>query len=139
MSTFRALLRVGRPSRRGVAASVGLGSLTVLAGVGLMSVSGYLISRAAEHPPILALTVAIVAVRAFGIGRPVARYFERLMSHDLAFGAMARMRVSFYRTLEPRVPGLTEGYRRGELLSRMVEDVDALQGLLLRGIAPPRR
>jgi len=137
VSTLRELLRLGRPAPRGVARSVGLGAVTVLAGVGLMSVAGYLISRAAEHPPILSLTVAIVAVRAFGIGRPVSRYVERLSSHDLAFRVLARMRVSFYRTLEPRVPGRTEAYRRGELLSRMVEDVDAMQGLLLRGIAPP--
>jgi thiol reductant ABC exporter CydC subunit len=120
-----------------VALSVALGTLAALAGVGLMSVAGYLISRAAEHPPILSLTVAIVAVRAFGIGKPVARYFERLESHDLALRVLTRMRTAFYRTLEPLVPARVEGYRQGDLLARMVGDVDAMQNLFLRGISPP--
>ena len=137
MSTLAALLRLGRPPLARVALSVALGSLAVLAGVGLMSLAGYLISRAAEHPPVLSLTVAIVAVRAFGLGRPVARYFERLESHDLAFRVLARMRVAFFRGLEPLVPARLEGYRQGDLLARMVGDVDAMQNLFLRGITPP--
>src|SRR6266542_5507291 len=83
--TILALVRMGKPPRARVALSVALGALTILAGVGLMALAGYLISRSAEHPPVLSLTVAIVAVRALGIGRPIARYFERLESHDLAF------------------------------------------------------
>jgi len=137
MSTLRALLRLGRPPLGGVLLSVTLGSLAVLAGIGLMSLAGYLISRSAEHPPILSLTVAIVAVRACGIGKPVARYFERVESHDLAFRVLARMRVAFYRRLEPLIPARTQGHRRGELLARMVGDVDATQNLFLRGISPP--
>src|SRR5207247_1993363 len=78
MNTLRELLRIARLPRARVATSVVLGSLSVLLGVGLMSLAGYVISRAAEHPPILSLTVAIVAVRVCGIGKPVARYLERL-------------------------------------------------------------
>jgi ATP-binding cassette, subfamily C, bacterial CydC len=137
MRTLAALVRMGRPHPARVARSVALGSLTVLAGVGLMSVAGYLISRSAEHPPILSLTVAIVAVRAFGITRPVARYAERLDSHDLAFRVLGRMRVALFRRLEPQVPARTGGYRQGDLLARMVADVDAMQNLFLRGICPP--
>ena len=85
----------------------------------------------------LSLTVAIVAVRAFGIGRPFARYGERLVSHDLAFRVLARMRVAFYRRMEPLVPARTGGFRQGDLLARMVGDVDAMQNLFLRGISPP--
>jgi ATP-binding cassette, subfamily C, bacterial CydC len=120
-----------------VVLSVALGSLTVLAGVGLMSLAGYLISRSAEHPPVLELTVAIVLVRAFGIGRPIARYFERLESHDLAFRVLARMRVGFYGKLAPRIPSRASGLRHGDLLAGMVGDVDAMQNLFLRGISPP--
>jgi thiol reductant ABC exporter CydC subunit len=120
-----------------VALSVALGSLAVLAGVGLLSLAGYLISRSAEHPPVLELTVAIVAVRACGLTKPVARYFERLTSHDLAFRVLASMRVSFYRRLEPLIPARMQGHRQGELLARMVGDVDATQNLFLRGITPP--
>jgi len=137
VSTLRALLRLGRPPLGRVLLSVALGSLAVLAGIGLMSLAGYLISRSAEHPPILSLTIAIVAVRACGIGKPIARYFERVESHDLAFRVLARMRVAFYRRLEPLIPARTQGHRRGELLARMVGDVDATQNLFLRGISPP--
>jgi thiol reductant ABC exporter CydC subunit len=137
VKTVLALLRFGRPPAARVASAICLGSLTVLAGVGLMSLAGYLITRAAEHPPILSLTVAIVAVRAFGIGRPVARYFERLQTHDLAFRVLARIRVAFYRKLEPQVPADARAYRRGDLLIRMVGDVDATQDLFVRDLAPP--
>ena len=102
-----------------------------------MSLAGYVISRAAEHPPILSLTVAIVAVRACGIGKPVARYFERLERHDLAFHVLARMRVGFYRKIEPLVPGRLPEFRRGDLLAAMVGDIDALQNLFLLGVSPP--
>jgi ATP-binding cassette, subfamily C, bacterial CydC len=137
VSALAELVRMGRPPKARIALSVALGSLTVLLGVGLMSLAGYVISRAAEHPPVLELTVAIVLVRACGIGRPVARYFDRLESHDLAFRVLARLRGSFFRALEPQVPARIEGYRRGDLLTRMVGDVDAMQNLFLRGITPP--
>ena len=137
MNTLRQLLRIARLPRARVVASVALGSLSVLLGVGLMSLAGYVISRAAEHPPILSLTVAIVAVRACGIGKPVARYFERLERHDLAFRVLARMRVGFYRRIEPLVPGRLPEFRRGDLLAAMVGDIDALQNLFLLGVSPP--
>ena len=137
MNTLRQLLRIARLPRARVVASVALGSLSVLLGVGLMSLAGYVISRAAEHPPILSLTVTIVAVRACGIGKPVARYFERLERHDLAFRVLARMRVGFYRKIEPLVPGRLPELRRGDLLAAMVGDIDALQNLFLLGVSPP--
>jgi ATP-binding cassette, subfamily C, bacterial CydC len=136
VNTLRALLRLARLPMARVVASVALGSLSVLLGVGLMSLAGYVISRAAEHPPILSLTVAIVAVRACGIGKPVARYFERLERHDLAFRVLARMRVGFYRKIEPLVPGRLPELRRGDLLAAMVGDIDALQNLFLLGVSP---
>ncbi len=137
MSTLLELLRIVRLPRLRVAASVALGSLAVLAGVGLMAFAGYLISRSAERPPVLSLTVVIVAVRFFGLARPLTRYLERLTSHDLAFRLLARMRVAFFTRLEPLVPARVEGYRKGDLLARMVGDVDALQNLFLRGLTPP--
>jgi thiol reductant ABC exporter CydC subunit len=135
--TLAALVRTGRPPWVRVAASVALGSITVLFGVGLMGLAGYLISRAAEHPPILSLTVAIAAVRVFGIGRPVARYLDRLGSHDLAFRVLTRMRVAFYRGLEPRVPSRSGLDRQGDVLARVVGDIDAMQDLFLRAVSPP--
>ena len=99
-------------------------------GVGLMTAAGYLISRAAEQPPILSLTVTIVAVRFFGLARPLARYLERLVSHDVALRALGRIRARFYERIEPLAPAQLEGYRRGELLGRMVGDVDVAPGAL---------
>ena len=137
MRTLLELLRLSRLPRARVATSVALGTLAVLSGVGLMAFAGYLISRAAERPPVLSLGVVIVAVRFFGLARPLTRYLERLTSHDLAFRLLARMRVAFFTRLEPLVPARLEGYRRGDLLARMVGDVDALQNLFLRGLTPP--
>jgi ATP-binding cassette subfamily C protein CydC len=132
----RLLVLVGVPRKR-VALAVLLGALTILCGVGLMATAGYLISRAAERPAILSLTVAIVVVRVFGLARPVARYLERLSSHDLAFRALGRARHRVYERIEPLAPAQLRGDRQGDLLSRLVADVDSLQNLHLRGIGPP--
>ena len=136
MSTVRSLSALaGVPARR-VAFAVLLGALAVGFGIALMTSAGYLISRAAEQPPILSLTVAIVAVRFFGLARPLARYLERIISHDVALRSLARLRSRFYERIEPLAPAQLEGYRRGELLNRMVGDVDALQGLYPRAVGP---
>jgi thiol reductant ABC exporter CydC subunit len=135
--TLRRLLGLACLPAHRVSVPVAVGALAVCCGVALMATAGYLISRAAEQPPILSLTIAIVAVRAFGIARPLARYVERLASHDLALRALARIRSSFYARIEPLAPAQLEGYRRGDLLTRMVGDVDALQNVYSRGLVPP--
>ncbi|HWB55407.1 MAG TPA: thiol reductant ABC exporter subunit CydC [Gaiellaceae bacterium] len=136
-TTLRRLVALAGVPLRRVGLSVLLGALAVCFGVALMTAAGYLISRAAEHPPILSLTVTIVAVRFFGLSRPIVRYLDRLVSHDLALRSLGRIRARFYERIEPLAPAQLEGYRRGDLLTRMVGDVDALQGLYLRGLAPP--
>ena len=120
-----------------VAVSVALGVVTVLFGVGLMATAGYLVSRAAERPAVLSLTTAIVAVRFFGLARPLARYADRLWSHDLALRALGHVRARFYAGIEPLAPAGLQAFRRGDLMTRMIGDVDALQGLYLRGLGPP--
>jgi thiol reductant ABC exporter CydC subunit len=132
----RLLTLVDAPRPRFVVAIV-LATLTVLFGVGLMATAGYLITRAAEQPAILSLMTAIVAVRFFGLARPLARYCERLVSHDVALRALGRVRTRVYERIEPLAPAQLQGYAKGDLLSRMVADVDALQNLHLRGIGPP--
>jgi ATP-binding cassette subfamily C protein CydC len=136
-ATLRGLLSLADVPRTRAALAAALGAATVLCGVGLMATAGYLISRAAERPEILSLGIAIVGVRFFGLARPLARYLERLASHDLALRALARVRVRVYRTIEPLAPGQLRAYRRGDLLSRLVSDVDGLQQLHLRGVLPP--
>ncbi len=135
--SLRAAARMRGREGRQLSLSILLAFLTVVAATGLLSASGYLISRAAQRPEILSLEAVIVAVRAFGISRAVLRYAERLVSHDLALRVLARLRTGFYEVLAPL--GATElgGRRRGELLARFVADVDALQDLYLRALGPP--
>ncbi|HET9658577.1 MAG TPA: hypothetical protein VFP72_24730, partial [Kineosporiaceae bacterium] len=110
---------------------VGRTVLAVLAGVaalgsaiGLMATSGWLISRAAQHPPVMYLQVAVVATRAFGIGRGVLRYVERLVSHDVALRGVAVLRERLYLRLAAADPAVVAGLRRGDLLARVGADVD---------------
>ncbi|MGW8362277.1 thiol reductant ABC exporter subunit CydD [Streptomyces wedmorensis] len=113
-----------------------LGSLALGSAVGLMAVSGWLISRASEQPPVLYLMMAVTATRAFGIGRAVFRYAERLVSHDAVLRMLAELRVSVYRRLERIAPAGLRRTRRGDLLARLVHDVDALQDYWLRWLLP---
>jgi ATP-binding cassette, subfamily C, bacterial CydC len=136
MTIRRLLALTGLPPGR-LVVSIALGSLAVAFGIALMATAGYLISRAAEHPPVLALTTTIVVVRFLALARPLARYLDRLVSHDLALRTLGRMRATVYRRVEPLAPGQLDAYRRGDLVNRIVADVDALQGVYLRGIAPP--
>ena len=131
------LVALARLPRSRIALSLLLGTLAVGFAVGLLATAGYLISRAAEQPPILSLTVAIVLVRFLGLARPIARYADRLASHDLALRGLGRIRAAVFERIEPLAPGQLDGYRRGDLLARMVGDVDALQGLYVRGLGPP--
>jgi thiol reductant ABC exporter CydC subunit len=114
-----------------------LGALTILFGVGLMATAGYLISRAAERPAVLSLTVAIVGVRFFALTRPVTRYLERLASHDVALRSLGNARARVYERIAPLAPAQLQDRRHGDLLARLVADVDSLQNLYLRGLLPP--
>ena len=137
---MRAIRRLGvlaQPPAGPIALSIVAASLAVGFGVALMTSAGYLISRAAEEPPILSLTVVIVAVRFFGLARPLARYCERVVSHEAALRALATIRSRFYERIEPLAPAQLREYRSGELLARVVGDVDALQSLYVRGLGPP--
>ena len=120
-----------------VALSVLLGVLTVGSNVGLMGTSAFLISAAALHPQLGTLMVAIVGVRFFGIARGVFRYAERLASHTVTFRLLAHLRIWFYRALEPLAPARLMQYRSGDLLSRIVADVDTLENFYVRVVAPP--
>ncbi|MEQ4195589.1 thiol reductant ABC exporter subunit CydD [Streptomyces sp. YIM 103828] len=134
-----ALVRVraaGREARGRLILSLVLGSLALGSAVGLMATSGYLISRASQQPPVLYLMMAVTATRAFGIGRAVFRYAERLVSHDVVLRMLADTRVAVFRRLERLAPAGLRGTRRGDLLSRLVADVDALQDYWLRWLLP---
>ncbi|MFE7398481.1 thiol reductant ABC exporter subunit CydD [Streptomyces sp. NPDC057557] len=132
-----ARVREAAGAQRGqLALALLLGSLALGSAVGLMAVSGWLISRASEQPPVLYLMVAVTATRAFGLGRAVFRYAERLVSHDAVLKMLAELRVAVYRGLERIAPAGLRRTRRGDLLSRLVADVDALQDYWLRWLLP---
>jgi thiol reductant ABC exporter CydC subunit len=136
-AAVRRLTLLAGVSRARLSLAALLGVLTILFGVGLMASAGYLISRAAEQPAVLSLTVAIVGVRFFGLGRPIARYFERLASHDVALRSLGTARARVYERLEGLSPTQLRGHRHGDLLASFVGDVDSLQNLYLRGLLPP--
>lgn len=130
-------LMLAGPLRGRLILAVLAGAGTTAAGIGLLAVSGFLIARAAEHPGITALTIAVVAVRALGISRGVLRYIERLSGHDVAFRVLADVRVRIYQRLERLAPAGLPAFRSGDLLTRLVSDVDATQDLFIRGVVPP--
>jgi ATP-binding cassette, subfamily C, bacterial CydC len=110
-----------------------LATVTELSGLGLMATATWLIMTAAGQPPITALTVAIVTVRALAISRGAFRYAERLAGHDAVLRIVTEVRARVFASLA-RQPGLVA--RRGDALSRMVSDVDAVQDLVVRVALP---
>jgi len=137
MQTFLRLLKLIAPFKWWIALAALLGFATIGSGIGLMATSAYIISKAALHPSIAALQVSIVGVRFFGLSRGVFRYLERLVSHQVTFRLLARLRVWFYQHLEPLAPARLMQYRSGDLLTRIVADIETLENFYVRVIAPP--
>lgn len=119
--------------RRCLVGAVALSTAASGAGVALMAASAWLLSRAAEHPPVLFLMVAIVGVRFFGLSRGVFRYAERLVGHDVALRRQSALRVKVFEAL---AAGTWVGRRGGDLLSRVVNDVAAVQDRVVRVVVP---
>src|SRR5689334_15066114 len=126
-----------RPLRGRLLLAVAAGAAATGCGVALLAVSGFLLARASQHPGIVAISLAVVAVRGLSAGRGVFRYLDRLISHDVAFRILADVRTAVYRGAERLAPAGLGAFRSGDLLARLVSDVDATQDLFLRGIGPP--
>jgi ATP-binding cassette subfamily C protein CydC len=137
MKTLLRLLSFLRPYWPQVALSVLLGFLTISASIALLSTSAWLISTAAIVTSVADLAVAPVGVRFFGIARGLFRYLERLASHSLTFRVLARLRVWFYQAIEPLAPARLTSARSGDLLNRVIADVETLDNLYVRVLAPP--
>ena len=135
-NTLTRVRAMAGPRRARLLLALLLGSLALGSAVGLMATSGWLISRASQQPPVLYLMVAVTGTRAFGIGRAVFRYAERLVSHDAVLRMLAETRVAVYRRLERLAPAGLRTARRGDLLTRLVADVDTLQDYWLRWLLP---
>jgi ATP-binding cassette, subfamily C, bacterial CydC len=131
------LLRLARPLRGQLVLAVLAGAVSTGCAVALLAVSGFLLARASQHPNIVAISAAVVAVRGLSVGRGVFRYVERLASHDAAFRVLAQVRVRVYQRLARLAPAGLQDFRSGDLLARLVSDVDATQDLFIRGLVPP--
>ncbi|TFD35987.1 thiol reductant ABC exporter subunit CydC [Cryobacterium sp. TMT1-19] len=132
----RAVLRLAQPPARRFAPGLAAGVLSAVFAVALLASSAWLITRAAEQPPVMFLSMAVVGVRAFALGRSAFRYLERLASHDAAFRQLADLRVGIFSRILPLSPAGLGGTSRGDLLSRLVRDVDDLQDFPLRVVQP---
>jgi len=136
MRTTWRLLQFLMPFTSWVVLSVLLSGATIASGIGLLGTSAYLISRAALQPSIALLQVAIVGVRFFGISRGIFRYLERLTAHSVNLRLLARLRTWLYRTLEPLAPARLQDFSSGDLLNRILTDVDTLENFYVRVVAP---
>jgi ATP-binding cassette subfamily C protein CydC len=128
-----------RPDRRVVprlALAVLTGVLASGSGVALLATSAWLITTASAQPPVLTLLVAIVAVRAFGVGRGVFRYAERIAGHDAAYRLLGDTRARLTSRLEELAPAGLTSLRSGDVLARLLLDVDSVLDLWLRVALP---
>jgi thiol reductant ABC exporter CydC subunit len=137
MRTFRRLSAFILPYWPQVLLSVLLGALTIGSSIALMATSAWLISTAAIATSVADLGVSVVGTRFFGIARGIFRYSERLASHALTFRILAKLRVWFYQAIEPLAPARLMSVRSGDLLSRVISDVETLDNIFVRVLAPP--
>ena len=136
MKTIPRLLSFLQPFFREICLSILFGVAAIGAGIGLLGTSAYLIASAALHPSIAELQIAIVGVRFFGISRAAFRYFERLVSHSVNLKVLSRLRVWFYRQVESSPPGDLYTYKSGDLLTRVMGDLETLENFYVRVVSP---
>ena len=136
MRVFLRLLGFMRPYWLRVLLGVLLGAATVASNVGLLATAAYVISAAAVVPFLAMLTVPVYLVRLFSVSRAASRYAERLVSHDVTFRLLARLRTRFFIRLAPLAPARLLKYRSGDLLVRIVKDVEELQNVYLHSFSP---
>jgi ATP-binding cassette, subfamily C, bacterial CydC len=133
---FLRLLGFLKPYRWRVALATLLGVATVVSNVGLLATATYVISAAAIVPYLSMLVIPVYLVRLFSVSRAGLRYAERLASHDVTFKLLGNLRTWFYARLEPLAPARLARYRSGDLLSRVVKDVEELENVYLRVVSP---
>ena len=136
MTLFLRLLKFLIPFRWQVALAIFLGCATVASNIGLLGTAAYLIAAAAIVPFLVLLTLPIYIVRFMGVLRAVSRYGERLGAHNVTFRSLAQLRTFVYSRLEPLAPARLLAYRSGDVLTRLVADIEELQHIYLRVISP---
>jgi ATP-binding cassette, subfamily C, bacterial CydC len=137
MKGMKTIILIMLKEKKDILLSIICGFIAGITAVGLFSSSGYLISQAALVPPIYTLMIIVAIVKMLGIISALSRYGERYYSHRGTFTMLSNLRVSFYEKLEARAPRIFQQYRSGDLLSRIVGDVETLQNYFLRVFYPP--
>jgi ATP-binding cassette subfamily C protein CydC len=136
MKTLMRLLSFLSPFRWLIALAILLGSILVASNIGLLGMAAYLIAAAALGPLLVMLTIPIYMVQFMGVLRAISRYSERMVSHNATFRLLAHLRVEVYSKIEPQAPAHLFRYRSGDVLARLVSDIDELQNLYLRVVSP---
>ena len=136
MKVFLRLLSLLSPFRWWIALAILLGCIMVASNMILLGMAAYVIAAAALGPLLIALTLPIYLVQLMSVSRSVSRYAERLVSHNVTFRLLAQLRVWLYSRLKPLAPTLLLSYRSGDVLTRLVTDVDELQNVYLRAVSP---
>jgi ATP-binding cassette subfamily C protein CydC len=136
MKTFTRLLAFLSPFRWRIALAIFLGSVMIASSIGLFGMAAYLIAAAALGPLLVFLSIPIYLVQTMGVVRAASRYTERLVSHNTTFRLLARLRVWAYRRIEPRAPAHLLTHRSGDMLTRLVADIEELQNFYLRVVSP---
>jgi ATP-binding cassette, subfamily C, bacterial CydC len=134
--TANAIASLLRPRLSRLLLAVALGVLSLGSALALAGVSAWLITRAWQMPPVLDLSVAVVAVRTFAISRGVLHYCERLATHDTALRAASTAREQIYHRLAHGPPAAAARLHSGELVARLGADVDELADVLVRALVP---
>jgi ATP-binding cassette, subfamily C, bacterial CydC len=137
MKTFLRLAAIVRPYYLWMALAALIGFATTGSGIGLLVTSGYIIAKAALQPPLGALQLGIIGVRVFGVARGILRYAERLVAHSTTFRILAKLRLWFFDALEPLAPARMLYFKSGDLLQRAVDDIQSLENIYTRVLAPP--
>ncbi|ABL64752.1 thiol reductant ABC exporter subunit CydC [Chlorobium phaeobacteroides] len=137
MKTFFRLVALVKPYLWWMALAAFIGFATTGSGIGLLMTSAYIIAKAALQPPMVALQVGIAGVRFFGLARGAFRYAERLISHNITFKILAKLRLWFYDAIEPLAPARLMHFKSGDLLQRVVDDIQSLENIYTRVLGPP--
>lgn len=136
-ASTRLILVLLRPYARWIVVGALLGFLAIGSAVGLMAASAWLISRAAVVTNVAEVALAVTAVRVLAISRAAFRYLERFVTHRASLEILAGLRVWCYRAIEPLAPARLERRHSGDLVARIVRDVDSLEDLYVRVALPP--
>lgn len=134
-NALRLSLAGAPPPWRRVAQAAAAAAMASASAIGLLAMSGWLITRASQRPPVFALSIAMGAVQAFALARGLSRYAERLAVHGVALDLLSRLRVWLYDTVEPLVPDALAQRGTGSVITGFVHDVEVVTESLARGVS----